>query len=263
MKRRTNLFVAIAFMAGLAITMSCEKDSNDGDAPALPPATTITLDVDALSSAYQPVKSTEKVGTYYNIAMAVTAITYWNTNLVAGMALPVYAFSAVASQEPVRVDNNTWMWSASFASGDSTITAELTASVVEDVVNWEMSLKSTVMDFVWYTGTSNYTATSGTWLLYDNPADNNAFISINWTVDYEAETFDVKFTNVRTGDNYEDSYIEYGKTSTVDLFYEVYDSFDEVTYTILYDVQTHEGSISDGTNTYCWDINYLDTTCPV
>ncbi len=263
MKRRMNQFVAIFLVACLAITFSCEKNENDGDAPQLPPVSSMDLDLEDIMSAYQPEKSTEVGPTYNNIATAVIAITYWNSHLVVGLALPVAAFTAAVNQEPTRVDNDTWMWSYDFEYPEGTeYTAELTADVVEDLVYWEMRIiKGDEWDFIWYTGTSNVIATEGTWTLYDNPEDNNEFIDIVWEVDYEAETFAVNYENVRLEDQYEGSYIEYGKTDELNLYYEVYDSYDDVTYTILYNSDTHEGSISDGLETGCWNEYFQDVSC--
>lgn len=265
MKRRMNQFVAIALVACLAITISCEKKEKNGDAPMLPPVSTLVPDLDDIMEAYQPEKSTQVEGpTYNNISMAILAITYWNAHLVVGLALPVASFTAAVNQEPERLDNDTWLWTYDFEypEGEIIYTAELTADVVEDLVYWEMRIiQGEVLDFVWYTGVSNVIATEGTWTLYDNPEDNNEFIYIDWEVDYEAETFTVNYENIRTEDQYEGSYIEYGTADAVNFYYEVYDSYEDVTYTILYNSDTNEGSISDGVETGCWNEYFQDVSC--
>ncbi len=263
MKRRMNQFVAVALVACLAITFSCDKNEKEGDAPLLPPISTLVPDLEDIYNAYQPEKSAQVGPTYNNISMAILAITYWNAHLVVGLALPVASFTAAVNQEPVRVDNDTWLWSYDFEYPEGTeFTAELTADVVEDLVYWEMRIiQGEVLDFVWYTGTSNVIATEGTWTLYDNPEDNNEFISIVWEVDYEAETFTVNYENIRAGDQYEGSYIECGTADAVNYYYEVYDSYDDVTYTILFDSATNEGSISDGGEPGCWNEYFQDVSC--
>lgn len=254
-----NQIAAIALLLVFTLATSCEKEQNDEQVPQLPPLSSFLIDMDDLTNLK---KST---GTYENVTVAVLSLWYWNSLLTVGLAVPVATYVEAFNHDPVRVDNDTWKWTYDVIVQEVTYTAELTADVVEDIVNLEMriSQEEGFQDFLWYSGSCNILRTTGSWTLYDNPEDQNEFVGIAWNRDWEAETFDVTYTVINPENEYYNSYIEYGITEdpVFNAYYEVYDSAQEYTVTINYNTETHEGNIFNGVDTYCWDENFEDVAC--
>lgn len=236
----------------------CEKDKTE-EAPDLPPISSMVINFDSFNT-------TKTTGSYVNIGKAVTHVLYWNTMLTLQFAIPVAAYTEAMEQEAERIDNDTWQWSYNVEIEQTTYAILLTADVTGEIVDWEMkvSQEGGFQDFVWYTGSSNVTATTGNWTLFQNPADPSALIEITWNHDYEAETFDVKYENV-SGDDYDGSYIYYAITEdpVFNANYEIYNAFSGSSVLVNLNTVTHVGNITVGQTIYCWDENYLDVECIV
>jgi len=259
MKKRFKGFLSIALAAVLVISLAgCEKEKKD-EAPPLPPASSMIIDLSVFNTA-------KGTGSYTNIGMAIGAVIYWNSVLTIGLAIPVASYEEAFNHEAVRADNDTWQWTYDVVVNDTTYTAVLTADVTEDMVDWEMSVsrEDGFQDFIWYTGSCDILATSGTWTLYKSPADPVELMGITWNHDYETETFDIEYLDISGGD-YDGSYISFGVTEdpVFNAYYERYNSVQETTWTINLNTETHEGNISNGTNIYCWDADYLDMACDI
>jgi len=119
-------------------------------------------------------------------------------------------------------------------------------------------------DFLWYSGSCNTNRTEGSWTLYKEPESPVAFVTIDWTHDWENELYSSRFEIIDENSEAYASYLEYGKTDDplVDMYFNLYDSTSEITYSINYNSISGEGNYTDGTNTYCWDENQDDISCP-
>jgi len=247
----------VAVFMIIAVT-GCEKDKND-EAPELPPATSMIIDMDDFSQ-------TKTSGSYEHIGLAIGHVLYWNTMLKIGFAVPVASYQEAFNQEAERIDNDSWQWTYNVDVFDVTYTAVLTADVTGEIVDWAMvvSQEDGFQDFVWYTGSSNVTATSGTWTLYQNPSEPAEQIVITWNHDYENETFDIQYLNV-SDDAYAGSLIFYEKTEDpiFNAHYELYNSQAGTSVEINLNTETHVGNIIVDDVPYCWDEDYLDTECVV
>ena len=259
MKKSMNQLVAVALMISLLFTFGCEKEKKDSSSPELPPLSSFLIDVGDFTAT----KTSE---THFNFAMAITSVYYWNSMLTVGLAVPVAAYVEALKQTPVRIDNDTWEWTYDIEVHGLPYSAVLTANVTGDIVNWEMriSQEENFQDFLWFSGTSNILRTSGSWSLYNNPTDNEELLSIDWNHDWGNNTFDVTYTVVTPGGQYNGSYIEYGITEDpiFDVYYDIYDSAQDYAVTINYNTTTHEGNITQGDTQYCWDSNFVDIECP-
>ncbi len=259
MKKDFSKIISVTLAAVLVVSLAgCEKDKKV-EAPPLPPASSMIIDMDGFNTG-------KVTGSYNNIGMAVGAVLYWNSMLTIGLAIPVASYKEAFNHEAVRVDNDTWQWSYDVVVHDTIFTAVLTADVTDDIVDWEMSISKEdgFQDFIWYTGTCNILATSGTWTLYNNPGDPTELIGITWNHDYETETFDVEYLDISGGD-YDGSYIYLAITDdpVFNAVYEIHNALQDTTVTVNFNTVTHAGNISNGINTYCWDVNYLDVACEI
>ena len=198
-----------------------------------------------------------------NYHIVVGAITYWNVVLTLSMSIPVAAYAEAFNHEPVRVDNDTWKWSYAV---DDIYSAELVADVISDSVYFNMyiSKAASYEDVLWFSGKCDVLGTGGTWTINNVNVNNDAaWLSIDWNADYEEETFDIKYTIIIQGGEYENSYIKYGITSDTDFnaFYNLYNSKENKTFEVFYNTVTHIGYVTDGIHQYCWDEDFVNNDC--
>jgi hypothetical protein len=256
MNRRIYQLVGV-FVLGSVLLFSCEKDKKDA-APQLPPVTAFAINTDEFNVS----KST---GSYDNFGAAVTAVGYWNSVLYANLAVPVAAYAEAFNHAAERVDNTTWKWAYDVEGPDATYSAELFAEVIKDSIYLEMHISKSegFQDFVWFTGKCDIVRSTGEWSVFTNPDSNVPWVFIEWNHDWEAKTFDVRYTNVYEGNEYIDSYIEYGLTTDplFNAYYIIYDSMNDNDYEIDLNTANHNGRVYYDGLWHCWDTNYMDIPC--
>ncbi len=72
--------------------------------------------------------------------------------------------------------------------------------------------------------TVRYDHTHASWKLYESPDNNVQWMDIEWTKDWEADTSQITYTNVKAGSEEFGSYITYGISDDADYdaFYTLY-----------------------------------------
>jgi hypothetical protein len=258
MSKKLLKIAGLVMMASLLFTMGCEKDKNDS--AKLPPMESFVLNTDEFNEA----KSAEIIPT--NFQLAVLGVNYWNTILAVNLAVPVAAYAKALEQDPVELGDNSWLWSYNVTVNEVVYTAELYAEVGEDSISMEMyvSQESGFDNFLWFTGKCDRARTNGEWTIYLNPASPAAYISIEWNYDWDDLTWNVRYTNILAGNDYIDSYIEYGKTldPIYDVYYDIWDSFNLEEYSIEVNTTTHAGRVLYNEAWHCWDSSHADIACP-
>jgi len=97
-------FLALAFAV---IISGCKKDE-EKTAPAIPPASTFTMDFSGFSNPGDT-NSSREVTTYHNWGYAYLNVISWNTLITVGLAVPVAAFNESFNHQAVyHPDNNNW-----------------------------------------------------------------------------------------------------------------------------------------------------------
>ena len=151
----------------------------------------------------------------------------------------------------------------------------MTGQIRSTDVKWEMYISREGVggfpEFLWFEGTTKLDGKSGQWILTHSQEQQVPMLQIDWTK--EGSTVgSIKYTYIKTGDSFKDSYIEYGlTTNTLNAYYTIhyYDS----SYLQFFDLNVewnstlHNGRVkSQGhfgtTDWYCWDGNFLNVTCP-
>jgi hypothetical protein len=257
MKKRLNQIVALAFLCCVLLLAGCEKEKEEQ--PILPPITAFAIDLNDFTAA-GPQKSIDTMSNYH---MVVGVVSYWNLLLSLSMAIPVVAYAEAFNHDAERVDNNTWQWAYTV---NELYSARLTADVMNDSIYLTMFVTKTgaYEDAVWYTGKCDFIRTGGEWTIYDIPLDSETpWLKITWNADYEANTFDINYLNIKPEADYEGSYIEYGITENTDYnaFYNFYNSATNMHYDVDYNTETHVGTVTDGMNQLCWDEEFTNTLC--
>lgn len=266
-------YVTVFILIFPLVFIGCEKD-DDPKAPDLPPATTFIMDFTDFGGGqpkHMVLPSTANSGdlsTAVNWGWAASNVLVWNTVLFVNLAVPVASFYEAFNHEGVYQGDNEWIWAYNFMGG--TYKAELHGTLTTTQVEWEMyiSKEDVYTDFLWYSGASNLTLTEGQWLLNGNPDDPYPYLQIDWTRSADDESADIKYKNVISGNDYYDSYIYFGRTNetTLDLFYDIYNSLSQNLINIEWNQTTKEGRIKDSEHFgdelwHCWDASLQDTVC--
>jgi hypothetical protein len=246
-------------VTGLITLAGCKKDKEEA-APLLPPMTAFAIDVNAFTDE-SPNKSIDTCS-YFHIVTA--GVNYWNLALSLNLMIPVAAYAEALEQEAVRLDNDTWVWS--YAVNDL-YSADLVADVVGDsiLVGMYITKENAFDSLLWYTGKFDILRTGGEWTIFDIPEHPaEAWLQIDWNANYEEETFDIRYTNVYVGNDYENSYLEYGKTTETDydVYYNLYNSLAGITYSIEFNTETEVGYVAFNGEQYCWNENHANSICP-
>jgi hypothetical protein len=267
MKKLLSLSLTLLFLAGSF--SSCKK--NNGSAPALPPAASLTIDFNNFGSnkksadIFTDTKGTNSSSWEFAASVAST----WKLIIASTLAVPVTAFKTVIDEEPVFVSDKTWQWSYNAVSYlGITYKARLTGQIGANDVTWKMYVSadgtSGFPEFVWFEGTSKIDGTGGQWKFYQNAQTPVAYLQIDWT-----KTSDVigtiKYTYIKTSDLFNTSYIEYGHiTGTYNSYYTIHywDSGKNkfVDVNVEWNSTTFNGRVksTDYLNGiwYVWDINH-------
>jgi len=259
----------------IPLFQGCEKKGNP---PVLPPAGSMIMDFsnfrDAAKSDYSlpGIKGAEDV----NYSLAKTVVGIWNTLLFVNLAIPVAAFQKAIENKPSYLDNKKWQWKYNVNVLSATYTARLTGQITSANVKWEMYISREgaggFPEFLWFEGTTALDGKSGRWTLNESREAQVPFLQIDWQMT-GTEVGSVKYTYIKNGSSFKDSYIEYGlKTGSYNAFYNVY--FYEstaymrfVTVDIEWNTSGHNGRIKAAdyfgdTAWHCWDSNGNDITCP-
>ncbi|MFO7371262.1 MAG: hypothetical protein R6X09_13445 [Bacteroidales bacterium] len=261
MKNKTNQIIAFALIVSMIALGGCKKDKEES-APALPPISSLAIDVSVFAG--DDLKKSTMIDTCSYFHIVSGAVGYWNLSLAISLAIPVAAYAEALEQDAVRLDNDTWVWSYSL---DNVYSADLVADVVGDSVLVGMYItKASVYDSVlWYSGKFDILRTGGEWTINNLPDHpTTAWLKIQWNADYKEETADIRYTVVDPANEYNNSYIEYGKKTDpdYDLYYYLYLSQEDRLYSVGYNSKTHVGYVTYDANQFCWNVNHANTDCP-
>jgi len=266
--------IMFALVILLASIQSCKEEEAfaPAAAPQIPPQGSFVMDFSDFQSGENQkfYKSTEDINTAQNWFRAATHVGFWNLVITTGLAVPARSFVVALNQEAEQYAANKWKWTYEFDVFTDHYEAELHAILEGATINWEMYITKVGVyeDFKWYTGTSNLTGTHGTWTLNESPNNRVALLGIEWNRNVEAGTSDIKYENIKTGDENIGGYIFYGITNATPLnaFYDLYNAKDNQLINIESSKTTKEGHIKaphiyGDSQWHCWDSALQDVDC--
>lgn len=261
MKTKILLLLVSFLAAGVFIFSGCKKDDDDAGL-TLPPSNAMDMDFSFTQ------KKSAFVGddtTYYRLAR--TVVSYWAVKAGVLTALPVYSFRKATENKPAfDAESNLYTWTFQFPFASDTYEAILTGEIIEDSVDWEMNITRVGGDapFKYFEGRSATDRSGGWWVIY-YPQVQKA-LKINWT--YESDNVGtLRYTNVIAGDENEGGYIEFAKHAgtTYDRYFNIHIINPPAytgTYTIDWSSTNHNGKITYGSESVCWDNHYVNkATC--
>jgi hypothetical protein len=261
MKKVLSLSIAL-----MLLVTACKKDK--GDPPVLPPAESMNID---FSNFDIQAKSVATKGTnMVNWETAATIAATWKNLIGATLIIPVTSFQIAIDQTPSWVSEKTWQWTYNATVATVTYHAKLTAVIKEPNVEWKMYITkdNAFTDFLWFEGTSKTDGTGGQWFLYKSNAEPVKILQIDWTKSGSA-IGSVKYTYIKTGDTFANSYIEYGLNSNTpfNAYYTIHyyngTKFSDVD--VQWSTTNKTGRIKSvdylNGSWFCWDQNHINTTC--
>ena len=271
MKKLSFLCLILFLFEGFFTT--CKKDN--GVAPVLPPAESLTIDFTNFASLKKSGDFIfDQKGTNNSFwGFASEVALRWKSIISTTLAVPVSAFNLAIDQDPVFLSNKTWQWSYSTTPVDVTYKARLTGQITSNQIIWTMYITREgtggFPEFIWFTGTSKPDGTSGQWIFNQSSTVPEAILQIDWTKSGSSVN-DVKYTYVKNNDSFKTSYIEYGLTSNVrNAFYNIhyYDGANFSDVNVEWNTTTLEGRVKSSDfllgGWYCWDSNKINLdTCP-
>lgn len=208
--------------------------------------------------------------TVQNWGYAALNVFVWSSMITGGLAVPVAAFWESFKHEGVYQGEKEWIWSYNVMVLGVIYKADLHGTLQDDNVLWKMYITRTdgFSDFLWYYGEVSLDQTEGFWIMNENPENPGQLLRIDWTREANAETSEIKYTNVQPGGVENGGYIQYGKLSggDYDYFYDIYVKSTDKLINIQFNSGTKEGRIKDpktyiDDNWHCWDSNQQDAVC--
>lgn len=267
MKSHFKKAVAFSLLLVVPIFFSCSEDPTEpvqNQPPTMPQLSTMVMDY----GDFQPaLAKTDGKG---NWLWAAGNVAFWNTALTITMAVPVAAFAESFNHPPLLKSDGSWLWAYNYNLGALQYTAKLYAKPGLNGIKWNMyiSLNGVFDEFHWFTGTSDYSATDGYWLLNLRPKDPVPFIKIDWTRDKDTQALDITYTNIIPDDDENGSYIHQALNQDVPFtgMYEIYRMTTDNLVDIKWNRESLEGRIKDekhfeDMDWHCWDSNLDNTTC--
>lgn len=275
MKKR-NFYIVLTLLFSIFLINSCEKDSDDQ--PELPPEGAFIMDFSdfqndpsARKAASELQDPTTLLCECVNYLNAYTTVAVWNTIVTVTMAVPTASYIEAFNHQPEYLGDKSWKWEYSVPVVDLTYTARLIASrISNEEYTAEMYISRDGAlgydDFKWYEGTIRYDRTHAIWTLYESPANPVELLEIEWNMDWEADTSDITYTNVKTGSAEYGSYISFAISDdpVFDASYIVSTSLN--TINIEWNRTSKDGRIKNPAlyqddAWHCWDETYSDVIC--
>ncbi len=271
MKKIYSLVLILIFSS--VFLTECKKNKDIGVAPDLPPAGSMTIDFSNFTSLKKSLdilpgqKGTENS----NWDFAATVAGIWGLIINTTLAVPVASFQIAVNQQPVYLSDKTWQWSYNVTVANVTYKARLTGKIQTSNVEWKMYItkEGVYTDFLWFEGTSKLDGTGGQWILYQSNDSPVALLQIDWTRSGDS-IGSIKYTYIKSSDQFQNSFIEYGLTSaTLNAYYSIHyyngAKFSDVD--VEWNTTTREGHVRSvdylgDSNWYCWDSNRVNVVCP-
>jgi hypothetical protein len=260
MKFSTIKFSGLILFSALFL-FSCNNDEHN-EPPQLPSSASMKVDMSEMESASNKTAA-KRAESNFNTAVFAAGVA--KVILEANLAIPRALITAAQDQTAEAINDSEFEWTYSSAAGGQNFSIRLVATVQSSQdVDWNFFVSSSaagIEDQLFFSGTSNFDGTMGTWTYY-NLQTGDKVSDIDWEVGENATSIDFEVISDRN-DNRGDtiSYNFEGNTKTVVYF----DASKDETSTVSYNTETLAGFIIsanyNGGAKSCWDENLNNTTC--
>lgn len=264
MPKRILITMLISSLIFLAFIGCGSDDKEASELPALPPDSSMIMDFSAFDAGTLAPSLPVPGKNYMNAAVRVLAV---DAVVLTALAPSVTVFKAAKSATPLSQDDGSWVWKYQVGYMGNEYKAELTGKVDGKKNLWSMkitcpTIQPPLTDFEWYTGECASNNTSGTWKFFDYkfPYEAKEIGNIEWSISAIKES-QLVFTSKKSDSEIFGDILTYrlaGTTATM----KYYDSSEDITADIIWDIITGAGSIqvpkyNNGNRAY-WDENRQD-----
>ena len=262
---------SVALLLVAAVLPACPRKEDDDDAPALPPADTMTffeLKEGARSSEMTGQALTLAApGDTSNVKLAVTAVGLVTAGVHLALLWPRTFIAGVVSTRPTQ-DGDAWVWKRTFPllGWDAT----LRGSVASGRLATEMRVtglkpdNSSYQSFLWYTG--DHGTRDGKWTVFAQ-GQTGPVLTIDWARQ-AADDKQLTFTNVTTAQDGSGDRLGYsikGKIASMAIHDAKDASGQPADSSVVWHVENGAGKITAPTATLCWDTlanGQVNIPCP-
>lgn len=261
MRKHYFKLTCLIVAAGLFFSSCNSTDSSSDRPPEIPPSESMAVDISEMQTAGK--QSTAKAAES-NFSTALVATSFAKVILQANLAIP-RALLAGAENHSAELEDGEWVWSYESSTEGNSYGVRLVADVEsEEEVNWNFFVTNSALnmeDELFFSGTSNFDATSGTWTYYSIQSGEE-ISTVSWARGEDMASINLEVTsdrNDRLGDSI--SYDFDGETKTVIYL----DASTQETTTISFDTETKAGFIispdyNNGEKS-CWDSDLNNISC--
>jgi hypothetical protein len=190
MKARLTAVLLVITLVLLSFAgCSREGDVNSPElpaAPALPSASTMSMDISLFESApvdvqairaggYQDVQTAQGFESKLNFLNAAVRVHFLNLVVYLALVEPVAAFTLAAHSVPQPQSDDSWLWTYIFVSETAEYSIYLNGKNMGSYTRWRMEVSSTdpsapLDHFLWFEGRVYGDESSGYWQFYE-PTD--------------------------------------------------------------------------------------------
>jgi hypothetical protein len=267
MKSITTISSSLVIASTLALG-GCQQSEEEEVPPELPRVSSMSMDLDALTSAPAIAKSGARaaIGDYANFGNAYTRVAIVEVAAIALVALPATAIGLALTAPAEHVGDGRFHWSVTALGATADVFVQHS---LPDGWKGELYISSAGLNlnnFLWVEGDFNSILTDGTWTLHDPnlPAANDTSLEIDWK--YRADDdLSLTYRNVNqqsedVGDTMDFSVLG----DNASLVYTDASNPAQVA-TIIWDVFTAEGGMqvpdyNEGQEA-CWDAAFVNSSC--
>ena len=257
----TPLLIAASLVVG-----GCAQEEEEEAPPSLPLATSMSMDMSALTSAPNIAKTdtSTAVGDHANFANAYTRVVIVDVIAVALVVLPATAIALAINQPAERQNDGSYHWTVT-ALG-TTADVFVAHSLGEGWTGELYITNDTHSNYLWVEGAFTTDLTNGTWTLHDSTLAAGADVSLEIDWDHRAVAdYSLTYRNANTqnegfGDTMDFTLV--GQNAS--LVYTDASAPSQVA-TIVWDTVTAAGGMQvpefNGGEEACWDAAFLNTSC--
>ncbi|SMO49634.1 hypothetical protein SAMN06265379_10213 [Saccharicrinis carchari] len=269
MKANTLFSVLASALLLVLLSTSCTKNDEPGNMPELPPVESLMMDFGQFIDEPSDNETLKAGYTYGNALYSYVSVSFWNVMVTVPMVIPVAVYLESFNHTPQYLGDNTWQWAYTVTEGADAYSARLVATRIsnaEFTAEMFISKAGSYEDFKWFEGTVRYDRTHADWTMYESPANNVAWLNIEWNKNWEQDVSDISYKIVKPGDKENGSYITYGITNDADYdaFYTI--SLSEKQTFIKWNRNNKTGTVKDEVHYgdalwHCWNEDAQDVDC--
>ncbi len=185
-----------------------------------------------------------------NFFHASTSVIEWSSILESDFNIVKKAFLLIIETEPKKEHQSKWVWNYKLSLDNKEYDIEFSANVMADkTVLWEMKVSDNenYQNFLWLFGSQNENASAGQWILYEKPSNNVEYLQIDWTYNFDDNTYTLKYSKIKPETQDNGSYILFGndQDGDYDIYYDIYHSNIENYIEIDFNSVNQTGRIKD------------------